>query len=41
MMFDDLIKKNDIQITEQDANFVKALIAGEPTRTGYVEISAS
>ena len=37
MMFDDLIKKNDIQISERDADFVKALIAGEPAKTGYVK----
>ena len=32
MMFNDLILKNDIRISEEDANFVKALIAGEPKR---------
>ena len=32
MMFDDLILKNDINISPKDADFVKALIAGEPTR---------
>ncbi|KIM78005.1 hypothetical protein PILCRDRAFT_608246 [Piloderma croceum F 1598] len=34
MMFDDLIKKNGIQIPDEDAEFIKALIAGEPTRSG-------
>ena len=29
MMF---ILKNDIRISEEDANFVKALVAGEPKR---------
>lgn len=37
MMFDDLIKQNKVQISKQDADFIKALIAGEPNRTGYVE----
>ncbi|KAF7979517.1 hypothetical protein HWV62_42088 [Athelia sp. TMB] len=32
MMFDDLIKRNDIQYPEEDATFVKALIAGEPAK---------
>jgi deoxynucleoside triphosphate triphosphohydrolase SAMHD1 len=36
-MFDDLIKKNGIQIPHEDAKFIKALIAGEPTRSGYAE----
>jgi hypothetical protein len=36
MMFDDLVQKNKIEISKQDANFVKALIAGEPARAGYV-----
>ncbi|KZP19123.1 HD-domain/PDEase-like protein [Athelia psychrophila] len=34
MMFDDLIKQNEIQFSEEDATFVKALIAGEPARCG-------
>ena len=32
MMFDDLIKKNDIKIPFKDTEFVKALIAGNPKR---------
>ena len=36
MMFDDLVQKNKMEISKQDANFVKALIAGEPAMTGYV-----
>jgi hypothetical protein len=36
-MFDDLIKKNGIQIPDEDAEFIKALIAGEPTKSGYDE----
>ena len=39
MMFDDLIKQNEIQISKQDADFIKALIAGEPNRPGYEEFS--
>ena len=31
-MFDDVIWKNDINIPPEDANFMNALIAGEPTR---------
>jgi len=37
MMFDDLIKKNGIEIPDEDAEFIKALIAGEPSRSGYAE----
>ena len=32
MMFDDLIKKNNIKIPSEDTEFVKALIAGNPKR---------
>ena len=32
MMFDDLILKNDINISPEDADFVKGLIAGDPAR---------
>ena len=32
MMFDDLIKKNDIKIPSEDTEFVKALISGNPKR---------
>jgi hypothetical protein len=37
MMFDDLVDKNDIRISKEDADFVKALIAGDPDMTGYVK----
>lgn len=30
MMFDDLVEQNDIQISEEDKNFVKDLIKGVP-----------
>jgi deoxynucleoside triphosphate triphosphohydrolase SAMHD1 len=36
MMFDDLVSKNDIDISEQDIRFVKALIAGDADRCSYV-----
>jgi hypothetical protein len=36
MMFDDLVKKNDVDMPQEDIDFVKALIAGEPARCGYV-----
>ncbi|EMD31788.1 hypothetical protein CERSUDRAFT_119364 [Gelatoporia subvermispora B] len=32
MMFDDLIKQNNLEIDEDDVTFIKALIAGEPKR---------
>lgn len=32
MMFDELIVKNGINISPEDADFVKALIAGDPSR---------
>ncbi|KII96196.1 hypothetical protein PLICRDRAFT_151364 [Plicaturopsis crispa FD-325 SS-3] len=34
MMFDDLVEKNGIDIDKQDADFVKALIAGDTSRSG-------
>ena len=33
MMFDYLVRDNNIPISEKDQQFVKALIAGEPSRT--------
>jgi hypothetical protein len=33
MMFDYLVRDNNILIPEKDQLFIKALIAGEPTRT--------
>lgn len=36
MMFDDLIKDNNIQITEPEAAFIKSLIIGEPLSTMLV-----
>ncbi len=33
MMLDALIKENNIAISEEDQNFIKALIAGEHSRT--------
>lgn len=32
MMFDALIRENDLDIPEEDASFIKALIAGDPGR---------
>jgi hypothetical protein len=32
MMFDDLVKTNNIDISAEDAKFVKALIAGDASR---------
>ena len=40
MMFDDLVSKNDVDISEQDIRFVKALIAGEPSRCLYASYCA-
>ncbi|TFK53350.1 HD-domain/PDEase-like protein [Heliocybe sulcata] len=37
MMFDDLVEKNNIEYSEDDAAFVKALIAGDPKRCGGTE----
>lgn len=36
MMFEYMIKDNDIPLLEKDKNFIKALIAGEPNRCRYV-----
>ena len=33
MMFDYLVRDNNISIPEKDQLFIKALIAGEPSRT--------
>lgn len=33
MMLDDLVRENNIPITEEDQNFIKALILGEHSRT--------
>ena len=33
MMFDYLVRDNNILIPEKDQQFIKALIAGEPSRT--------
>ena len=33
MMFDYLVRDNNIPISEKDQRFIKALIAGEPSRT--------
>ena len=33
MMFDYLVRDNNISIPEKDQQFIKALIAGEPSRT--------
>ena len=32
MMFDSLVKENEIPISEKDQNFIKALIAGDRSR---------
>lgn len=32
MMFDALVAQNGIDINERDVKFIKALIAGDPTR---------
>jgi HD superfamily phosphohydrolase len=32
MMFDDLVKQHDIDISDEDRSFIKALIAGEPSK---------
>ncbi|PCH41716.1 hypothetical protein WOLCODRAFT_71312 [Wolfiporia cocos MD-104 SS10] len=32
MMFDDLVEDNEIEISEEDVSFIKALIAGDPKR---------
>jgi hypothetical protein len=36
MMFDSLVRENDIFLNEKDERFIKALIAGEPSRCEYV-----
>jgi hypothetical protein len=36
LMFDSLVKENDIYLNEKDERFIKALIAGEPSRCEYV-----
>jgi len=35
MMFDDLVAKNNIDLPENDILFIKALIAGDPSRCLY------
>ena len=36
MMFDDMIRQYNLGISEQDATFIKALIAGDKTRCACV-----
>jgi hypothetical protein len=35
MMFDDLVAKNDVTLTEDEVALVKALIAGERSKCRY------
>lgn len=41
LMFDDLVKDNDIDIEQDDVNFIKDLIKGEPKHSSkkYVRFS--
>ena len=39
MMFDDLVKEPTVNVSEEEAAIVKALIAGEPSRVPYVQRS--
>lgn len=39
MMFDSLIEENGLEIDKQDATFIKALIAGDPSMCKYVPVS--
>jgi hypothetical protein len=38
MMFDSLVKENDIHLKKKDEKFIKALIAGEPGRCEYANV---
>ena len=38
MMFDSLVKENNIFLKMKDERFIKALIAGEPGRCEYVAL---
>jgi hypothetical protein len=35
MLFDYLLAENSVEMSEEDADFIKALIAGDPERCGY------
>jgi hypothetical protein len=37
MMFDDMVKSNNIPIDDEDIRFVKALIAGDPEKCRLVQ----
>ncbi|OBZ71990.1 Deoxynucleoside triphosphate triphosphohydrolase SAMHD1 [Grifola frondosa] len=37
MMFDSLLKENELELDDQDANFIKALIASDPSRCSGTE----
>jgi len=38
MMFDYLIEDKGIKLSPKDADFIKALIAGEPSKCRYIRV---